>query len=64
VYGNVDLRELECRDATVTAEVGSKVTVHRTGRLDVEASDSEVWYAGDPTLGETSTELDGSVERK
>jgi hypothetical protein len=60
----VDLSELECEDAVVTAEVGSEVTVHPTGRLDAEASASKVWYIGDPTLGEITPKLDGSVEKK
>jgi hypothetical protein len=64
VDSDVDLSELECRNAVVIAEVGSQVTVHPSGRLDAEASASEVWYIGDPTLGEIRAELDGSVERK
>ena len=64
VDSDVDLSELECQNAVVTAEVGSQVTVHPTGQLDAEASASQVWYVGAPTLGEIKTELDGSVERK
>jgi hypothetical protein len=64
VDNDLDLSELECEDAVVTAEVGSEVTVYPTGRLDAEASASEVWYIGDPTLGEIRTELGGSVEGK
>jgi hypothetical protein len=40
------------------------VTVYATGRLDAEASASKVRYIGDPTLGEISSKLGGSVERK
>jgi hypothetical protein len=61
---DVDLGELECHDAAVTAEVGSQVTVCPTGRLDAEARASKVWYIGDPTLGEIRSELGGSVEGK
>ena len=64
VDSDVDLSELECQNAVVTAEVGSQAAVYPTGRLDAEASASQVWYVGDPTLGEIQTELDGSVERK
>jgi hypothetical protein len=32
--------------------------------LEAEASDSEMWYVGDPTLDEISADLGGSVERK
>jgi hypothetical protein len=60
----VDLSELECENAVVTAEVGSEVTVYPTGRLDAEASASKVWYIGDPTLGTITSELDGSVGGK
>jgi hypothetical protein len=60
----VDLSELECENAVVIAEVSSQVTVYPTGRLDAEASASQVWYIGDPTLGEITSELDGTVERK
>jgi hypothetical protein len=62
---NVDLSEIECRDAMVTAELNSQVTVYPTGRLDAVArSSSKVRYIGDPTLGEIKSELGGSVERK
>ena len=64
VDSDVDLSGFECQNAAVTAEVGSEVTVYPTGRLDAEASASQVWYIGDPVLGEIKTELDGSVERK
>jgi hypothetical protein len=64
VDSDVDLSELECHDAVVTAEVGSRVAVYSTGRLDAEASASKVRYIGDPTLGEIKSELGGSVERK
>jgi hypothetical protein len=64
VDSDVDLGELKCHDAVVTAEVGSQVTVYPTGRLDAEASASKVQYIGDPTLGEIKTKLDGSVDRR
>jgi hypothetical protein len=64
VDSDVDLRELECQNAVVTAEGGSQVTVYPTGRLDAEARASTVRYVGDPTLGEIMTELGGSVERE
>jgi hypothetical protein len=44
--------------------VGSQVTVNPTGRLDAAANASQVWYIGNPTLGEIRTELDGTVEKK
>jgi len=64
VDSDVDLSELECRNAVVTAEVSSEVTVCPTGRLDAEASASKVRYVGDPTLGEISSKLGGSVEKQ
>ena len=64
VDSDVDLSELECRNAVVTAEVGSQVTVHATGRLDAEASASKVLYVGEPSLGEIKVALDGSVEKQ
>jgi hypothetical protein len=65
VDSDVNLSELECRGAAVTAEMGSQVTVYPTGRLDAVArNNSKVRYIGDPTLGEIKSELGGSVERK
>jgi hypothetical protein len=65
VDSDLDLSALECENAVVTAEVSSQVTVSPTGRLDAMArSNSKVWYIGDPTLGEITSELGGSVERK
>jgi hypothetical protein len=64
VDSNVDLSELACDDATVTAEVNSEVTVHPAGRLDADASASKVLYIGDPALGEIKSELGGSVEKQ
>ena len=64
VDSDVDLSELECQNAVVTAEVGSQVTVYPTGRLDAEANASTVWYIGDPTLGEIKSKLGGSVEKQ
>jgi hypothetical protein len=64
VDSDVDLGGLECKDAVVTAQVNSQVTVCPTGRLDAEASASEVWYIGDPTLGEIRSKLGGTVEEK
>jgi hypothetical protein len=62
---DVDLSGLECHDAVVTAEVGSQVTVYPTDRLGAVAkTNSKVWYIGDPTLGEITSELGGSVEKQ
>jgi serine/threonine-protein kinase len=62
---DVDLSELECHDAVVTAEVSSQVIVYPTGRLDAMArANSQVQYVGDPTLGEIRSELGGSVEEQ
>jgi hypothetical protein len=61
----VDLSQLECHNAVVTAELSSQVTVLPTGLLDAMAkNDSKVWYIGDPTLGEIKSELGGSVEKQ
>jgi hypothetical protein len=62
---DVDLSGLECHDAVVTAEVGSQATVYPTDRLGAVAkTNSKVWYIGDPTLGEITSELGGSVEKQ
>lgn len=61
----VDLSELECHDAVVTAEQSSQVTVFPSGQLDAVAEyNSKVWYIGEPTLGEIKTELGGMVEKQ
>ena len=60
----VDLSELQCEDVVVTARMGSHVTVYPTGRLDAEVTAAEVWYVGNPTLGEIKTNLSGSVDKQ
>jgi hypothetical protein len=65
VDSDVDLSELKCHNAASSAEVSSNVTVYPSGRLDAVAkTNSKVRYIGNPTLGEISSELGGSVEKQ
>ena len=62
---NVDLTDFPVVDASVKAGGKSQVTVNVSGRLDVDASSSaNVYYLGDPTLGEIDTSGGSSVEPK
>ena len=59
---DVDLGDFPVADADVSASGASTVTVDVTGRLDVTASGaSDVFYSGDPTLGDTSTSGASSI---
>ena len=61
----VDLTDFPVVDASVKAGGKSQVTVNVSGRLDVDASSSaNVYYLGDPTLGEIDTSGSAIVERK
>jgi len=61
----VDLTDFPVVDASVKAGGKSQVTVNVSGRLDVDASSSaNVYYLGDPTLGEIDTSGGSSVEPK
>ena len=61
----LDLADLPVVNASVSLSDASTATVNASGRLDVDASDaSEVYYLGDPTLGEIDTSSESSVEPK
>lgn len=61
----VDLAEFGVEDASIETSGGSRVTVDVSGRLDVQASGgSQVYYLGDPTLGEIDTSGGSSVQHK
>ena len=61
----VDLADFPVTNANVTARDGSVITVNASGTLDVDARGaSEVYYVGDPTLGEIETSDESSVEPK
>jgi hypothetical protein len=61
----LDLTDLLVVNASVILSDASTATVNASGRLDVDASDaSDVYYLGDPTLGEINTSSESSVEPK
>ncbi len=61
----LDLSEFAVVNAQVNASSASTVTVNASGRLDVDASSaSNVYYLGDPTLGDIDTSSGSSVEPK
>ena len=61
----LDLSEFSVINAGVEASSASTVTVNVSGRLDVDVSSaSNVYYLGDPTLGEIDTSSGSSVEPK
>ena len=61
----VDLTNFSVVDANVEARGISQVIVNVSGRLDADASgDSNVYYLGDPTMGEIDTSGGSSVEPK
>jgi len=61
----VDLADFPVVNANVTARDSSVITVNASGTLDVDAkSASEVYYVGNPTLGEIDTSGGSSVEPK
>jgi hypothetical protein len=62
---NLDLSEFAVTNARVEASSASTATVNASGRLDVDASSaSNVYYLGDPTMGEIDTSSESSVEPK
>lgn len=61
----VDLAEFTLEDAEVTASGASDVTVQPSGTLDVEASGgSNVYYLGEPTMGQMQTSGGSSVSQR
>ena len=62
---NLDLSEFAVVNARVDASSASSATVNASGRLDVDASSaSNVYYLGEPTMGEIDTTGGSSVEPK
>ena len=61
----LDLSEFPVVNARVDASSSSMATVNVSGRLDADASGgSNVYYLGDPTMGEIDTSGGSSVEPK
>jgi hypothetical protein len=61
----LDLSEFAVVNARVDASSASSATVNASGRLDVDASStSNVYYLGEPTMGEIDTSGGSSVEPK
>jgi hypothetical protein len=59
----IDLSNFPVTNANVEARDASEVTVNASGRLDVGASSaSNIYYLGDPTMGEINTSSGSSVE--
>ncbi len=61
----VDLADFPASDGTVNASGASTVTVNLSGRLDVDASGaSDVYYLGDPVLGNIDSSGSSSVQSR
>ncbi|RIK36162.1 MAG: hypothetical protein DCC55_28165 [Chloroflexi bacterium] len=61
----VDLANLPVVDARLDASGASTIYVQLSGTLDVEASGaSNIYYSGDPTLGDVSTSGASSISRR
>ena len=61
----LDLSEFPVVNARVEASSASTATVNASGRLDVDASSaSNVYYLGNPTMGDIDTSSESSVEPK
>jgi len=61
----VDLADFPASDGTVNASGASTVTVNLSGRLDADASgSSDIYYLGDPDLGEIDTSGSSSIQPK
>jgi hypothetical protein len=61
----IDLSNFPVADVTVNAAGGSTATVNASGKLSADASGaSQIYYLGDPTLGEIDSSGASSVDRK
>jgi hypothetical protein len=61
----VDLTDFPASDGTVNVSGASTVTVNLSGRLDADASgSSDVYYLGDPILGQIDTSGSSSIQPK
>jgi hypothetical protein len=61
----IDLSNFPVAEVTVNAAGGSTATVNASGKLNADASgSSQIYYLGDPTMGEIDTSGSSSVERK
>jgi hypothetical protein len=61
----IDLSNFLVADVMVNASGGSTATVNTSGRLNADASGaSQVYYLGDPILGEIDSSGSSSVERR
>jgi len=62
---DLDLADFPVLDAAVDLSGSSEATVNLSGRLDVDASgSSNLYYLGDPTLGDMDTSGSSSIEQK
>jgi hypothetical protein len=61
----VDLTDFPASDGTVNASGASTVTVNLSGRLDADASgSSDIYYLGDPDLGNIETSGSSTIQSK
>jgi hypothetical protein len=61
----IDLSDFPVADVTVNAGGGSTATVNSSGKLNADASGaSQIYYLGDPILGEIDTSGASTVEHK
>jgi hypothetical protein len=61
----VDLTDFPASDGTVNASGASTVTVNLSGRLDADASgSSDIYYLGDPDLGNIDTSGSSTIQSK
>ena len=61
----IDLSNFPVVDVTVNAAGGSTATVNTSGKLNADASGaSQIYYLGDPILGEIDTSGESSVEHR
>jgi hypothetical protein len=61
----VDLADFPASDANVNASGASTVTVNLSGELDADASgSSDIFYLGNPTLGQIDTSGSSTIQSK
>lgn len=62
---SIDLSEFAVEDARLDLSGASDITVNSSGKLDVEASGaSDVYYLGEPTIGNLETSGASSIARR
>ncbi len=61
----VDLADFTATNANINASGASTVTVNLSGRLDADASgSSDIFYLGDPTLGQIDTSGSSTIQSR